>query len=112
MPATNFLDDAPVFEVDMTTRIEIEQHLKKHHKLLNQKFKVKKIGIFGSYALGQTTEHNDIDILVEFYEAIGWEFVDLQEYLEKILGQKVDLVTVKALKPQLKDTILSQVIYV
>ena len=52
-----------------------------------------------------------MDILVEFYEQIGWEFIDLQEFLEEILGKKVDLVTIKALRPQLKDKILEEVVY-
>lgn len=48
---------------------------------------------------------------MRFYEPIGWEFVDLKEFLEGILGDKVDLVTDKALKPQLKENILSEVVY-
>ena len=39
------------------------------------------------------------------------EAFDLKEYLESILGMKVDLVTVGALKPQLKDNILQEVVY-
>lgn len=95
----------------MTTQTEIVEQLKKHYSFLHQTFKVKKIGVFGSYALEQATDASDIDLLVEFYELIGWEFVDLQEYLENILPKKVDLMTVKALKPQLKEEILSQVVY-
>lgn len=52
-----------------------------------------------------------MDILVEFYEPIGWEFVDLKEFVEKILGMDVDLVTAKALKPQLSEAILKEVLY-
>ena len=52
-----------------------------------------------------------MDILVEFYAPIGWEFIDLKEFLEEILGREVDLVTVGALKPQLRDKILKEVVY-
>ena len=52
-----------------------------------------------------------MDILVEFSEHIGWEIVDLKEYLEEVLGLKVDLVTVRALKPRLADTILGELVY-
>lgn len=91
--------------------MQLKKTLKKYKPVLQKKYKVKKIAIFGSYARGEQSEHSDVDILVEFYEPIGWEFVDLKELLEKITGKKVDLVTVKALKPQLKETILSEAIY-
>ncbi len=90
---------------------EIESNLKKNRAILKEKFKVKKIGIFGSYAKGESSEKSDIDILVEFNEPIGWEFFDLKDFLEDQLSIGVDLVTIKALKPQLKDSILKEVIY-
>lgn len=90
---------------------EIEINLKKNRAILKEKFKVKKLGIFGSYARGESSEKSDIDILVEFYEPIGWEFFDLKDFLEDQLSIGVDLVTIKALKPQLKDSILKEVIY-
>ncbi|OQX53435.1 MAG: hypothetical protein B5M48_03390 [Candidatus Omnitrophica bacterium 4484_213] len=48
--------------------------------------------------------------LVEFYTPIGWEFIDLKEFLEQILGKEVDLVTRRALKSQLKHKILEEVV--
>ena len=90
---------------------EIEKILKKYKPVLKEKFKVKKIGIFGSYSRYEETLNSDIDILVEFYEPIGWEFLDLKEFLEKVLKRKVDLVTKKALKPQIKNKILKEIIY-
>jgi len=95
----------------MKTGKEIEQLLKKNKSVLKQKYKVKDIGIFGSYVKGKQSEKSDVDILVRFSDSIGWEFIDLKEFLEEILGEKVDLVTVNALKPQLKDSILKEVIY-
>ncbi|MFO8078278.1 MAG: nucleotidyltransferase domain-containing protein, partial [Thermoplasmatota archaeon] len=64
-----------------------------------------------SFARGEETEDSDVDILVAFSDSIGWEFVDLKDYLEDLLGLKVDLVTIQALKPQLRETILSEVVY-
>lgn len=91
---------------------EIKQRLRQHLATLKQQFKVDKIGIFGSYARNQATPESDIDLLVEFFEPIGWEFVDLQHYLEDVLEHQVDLVTPNALKPQLKEPILNSVIYI
>lgn len=95
----------------MKTRAEIAATLSKVKPSLREKFKVQQIGFFGSFARGEESEGSDVDILVEFYGPIGWEFIDLQEYLTEILGQKVDLVTVGALKPQLRTKILKEVIY-
>ncbi len=89
----------------------IKETLRRFKPILREKFKVKEIGIFGSYVRGEESEESDVDILVEFDESIGWEFIDVKEFLEEILGKKVDLVTVGALKPQLRDKILKEVIY-
>jgi hypothetical protein len=91
--------------------VDIEEVLRRHRALLFERFRVSRIGVFGSFARGEQTEGSDIDILVEFSEPIGWEFVDLQAFLENILGRSVDLVTVRALKPQLRDRILAEVAY-
>jgi predicted nucleotidyltransferase len=89
----------------------IDQLLREIKPFLKEKYKVGKIGYFGSYARGEQTEESDIDILVEFSEPIGLEFVELKFYLEKILELKVDIVTPNALKPVLKDSILQEVIF-
>ena len=91
---------------------EIKQTISSQKPVLAERFKVKDIGIFGSYTRGEQVELSDIDILVEFSEPIGWEFIDLLEYLEDILGLRVDLVTPNALKPQIKERILREVAYV
>ncbi len=96
----------------MKTLTEIEAALKQLKPSLAEKFKVKEIGIFGSYVRGEESGRSDVDILVEFSEPIGWEFIDLKEYLSEMLGLEVDLVTVGALKPQMKDKILKEVAYV
>ena len=96
----------------MKTRSEIEAVLKQLKPSLAEKFKVKEIGIFGSYVRDEGSGRSDVDILVEFSESIGWEFIDLKELLSEVLDIEVDLVTVGALKPQLKDKILKEVAYV
>jgi len=95
----------------MATQEEIRQKLVTLKPFLRKNFGVDKIGFFGSYARGEQTPNSDLDILVEFDRPIGWEVVDFIEYLEEVLHKGVDLVTVRALKPQLKDKILDEVIY-
>lgn len=96
----------------MLNAIEIENVLYALKPQLMDRFHIGKIGYFGSFARDEQTDKSDVDILVEFTRPIGWEFFDLQDLLEQKFSRKVDLVTVNGLRPQLKDTILSQVKYV
>ncbi len=90
----------------------IEETLRKHKPLLTKKFKVGKIGVFGSYIRGEESKSSDVDILVEFKEPVGFfEFIDLEKYLEKLIGKKIDLVSKKALKPRIGQHILKEVVY-
>lgn len=87
--------------------------LKEHVKLIRQKFGVKRIGIFGSFARGEEREDSDLDVLVVFEEGQKTfdNYMDLKFYLEYLFGREVDLVTERALKPQLKDIIMKEVVY-
>lgn len=77
------------------------------------KFQVDSLFVFGSVAKGASTPDSDIDILVKYRETPGFfRFLDLKLYLEDITGRKVDLVTERALKKQLKDQILEEAIRV
>lgn len=96
----------------MLSKSEIENKLRNLKPILSDKYSVIRIGYFGSYSRNEQTEKSDIDILVEFAKPIGWAFFDLQEMLENELKIKVDLVSNKAIKEQLKETILHQVKYV
>ncbi len=73
-----------------------------------KKNKIKKAGIFGSYAKGEQKKNSDIDILVEPPKGIGFGFIGIQFELENKLNKKVDLVSYNGLSPYLKDKILSQ----
>jgi len=99
-----------VVEVDLSEMTEI---LRAHKGELRERFKVKEIGVFGSYVRGMQRKGSDIDVLVEFEEPIGlFDFMDLEDYLSGLLGVKVDLVSKKALKPVIGRYILSEVVYV
>jgi predicted nucleotidyltransferase len=91
---------------------DIEDRLQELLPLLNKEYKVKRIGYFGSYASGLQDDDSDIDILVEFSQPCGWKFFSLEKMLEEHLGKEVDLVTISALKHQLKESILKQVKFI
>ncbi|MBX7157991.1 MAG: nucleotidyltransferase family protein [Verrucomicrobiae bacterium] len=80
---------------------------------LSQKYHVKSLSIFGSYAKHTQTKASDIDILVEFNETPTlFEFIKLENQLSRLLKMKVDLVTPKALRPQIGSRILKEIIAV
>jgi len=96
----------------MKTLEEIKEVIIQHKEDLKRNFKVKEIGIFGSFVRGEQKRGSDVDILVEFEEPIGFfQFLDLEEYLTKLIGIKVDLVSKGALKPIIGEKILKEVIY-
>lgn len=74
---------------------------------------VKSLSLFGSAARGQATEASDLDFLVEFEgPATFSRYMGLKELLEGALQTRIDLVTVRALKPRLRDQILGEAIKV
>ena len=92
---------------------KIRRILKRHEKELKEKFKVKEIGVFGSYVRGEQREGCDVDILVDFYGTPTlFEFVELENYLSEVLGVKVDLVMKRALKPKIREGVLKEVAYI
>jgi len=92
---------------------EIRKKLNNQLPFLKDKYHVKKVGIFGSFARGEQSKGSDIDILVEFDSPIGFfDFIRLENFLSDTLQTKVDLVSKKALKPTIKKSILKEVNYV
>jgi uncharacterized protein len=80
---------------------------------LENKYKIKEIGIFGSYARHEQHKKSDLDVLVTFTETPDlFQFIELENLLTDILGVKVDLVMKEALRPQFKDRILNETVYV
>ena len=82
-----------------------------HKKEIESKFRVSKIGLFGSYALNKQTEDSDIDILVSMPSDFDL-YYDLKEYLESRLHKTVDLGIEKNLRELVRRRIQREVIYV
>jgi predicted nucleotidyltransferase len=92
---------------------QLLQQLAERKAEISERFDVKSLAVFGSVVHDTANVNSDIDILVEYYNAPGlFRFFDLKQYLEKLTGREVDLVTKKALKKQLRDKILSEAIHV
>jgi predicted nucleotidyltransferase len=103
--------DQCFIERDVMRRDEILQILAEHREELKG-FGVKSLALFGSAARGETRPGSDIDVLVDFERPVGlFEFVRLKLYLEKLLGRRVDLVTLDAIRPAMRERILREAVH-
>ncbi|MDE1190632.1 MAG: nucleotidyltransferase family protein [Arachidicoccus sp.] len=97
----------------MLNRAEILNTLKEQKSFLQEKFHVKEIGLFGSYARNEATPSSDIDFVVEFL--FSQNYIETKEslryYLSNLFNKKIDLANPRSLKPHFKKRILSQTIY-
>lgn len=82
----------------MLTQEKAREILRREFPYLRDNFGVGRIGLFGSFAKGEQREDSDIDILIEFEKPIGLKFVELAEYLEKVLGRQVGVLTPAGIK--------------
>ncbi len=94
------------------TREEILSLLVQHKSELKDRFKVRRLAIFGSYARGDQRADSDVDILVDIDPSIGLEFVTLAEQIEQLLELPVELVSRRAIKPNKLKYIEQDLIYV
>lgn len=95
------------------SRDEIISALRAALPTIQRTYHVRRLALFGSAARGDQTAESDVDLLVEFEEPPGFfDFVRLEESLGEILHAKVDLVSTRALKPAIRDEVLSQAVYV
>jgi len=91
---------------------EILTILKKLKNELKSKYKIKNIGLFGSYVNNKQKEASDIDILVEFEENADLiHYIGLSFFLEEHFNKKVDVISKFALKEELREHILQEAIY-
>lgn len=79
---------------------------------LVKRYPIASIGLFGSIVRDDFTAESDVDIIVDFNDRIGIEFVTLADELEAKLNYKVDLVSRGGIKQKYLDMIDPQIIYV
>jgi hypothetical protein len=94
---------------------EIKAILKEHKAEVVQKYRVREIGIFGSYVRGEQKKRSDVDILVEFSPRNIPGLIalcEMERYLQRLLKKKVDVVIKSGIRPELKKGILKEVVYI
>jgi len=96
----------------MKTREDILQILAREKRDLATQYKVQRLALFGSYARNEQRQDSDVDILVDVDPSIGLEFVTLADRIEKLLGLRVELVSLGAIKPRYLKAIEQDLIYV
>ncbi|MBP6717779.1 MAG: nucleotidyltransferase family protein [Rhodoferax sp.] len=80
---------------------------------LASQFGVTQLALFGSIARDCATADSDADVLVAFEgPATSARYFGVQFYLEDLLGRPVDLVTQKALRPELRSYVEREAIHV
>lgn len=97
----------------MVSADSIPATLKELKPLIDARYKAKEIGLFGSFARGKQHEDSDIDLLVDFEDVADlFDLVGLSDYLEEALKQKVDIVPKRALREELREAVLREVVVV
>lgn len=107
--------------MSIKTNPDIVEHniinLLNEHRDTLLKYKVKRIGLFGSYVRGEQKRESDIDFLVEFdmtafgenFDGYYDNFIDLVSVLENLFGKKVDLITIGSLSPYIQPYVEKEV---
>ncbi len=94
----------------MTTK-EILTFLTDHKAYLRDRFAVRRIGLFGSYARGEVSKESDIDVIVDMPSSFDG-YYSLKEYLEEHLKKPVDLGLESNIRAFIKEKIQDEIIYV
>ena len=81
---------------------------------IRERFGVKRIGIFGSFARGDQTVKSDVDVVVELADGYSTlrNFVGLADFLEELFRRKVDLLTIEGIDRYIRHRVEAEVIWI
>jgi hypothetical protein len=96
----------------MVSLQDIKLQLAAIKPILQAKYPLSALAIFGSYARNEATVSSDVDVLVELNGKIGIKFIDLAEEIEACLGIKTDVISRNGLKSNYFERIKDDLIYV
>jgi hypothetical protein len=99
-------------KVKATSLDEIRELIEQHRSELKRQFHVEQIGVFGSYARGDQKKRSDVDFLVTFDKPVSYFTLGgLYTYLKEIVGTDVDVVPREDLRPEFREHVLNEVVY-
>jgi uncharacterized protein len=82
-------------------------------QMIRSRFGIKSLALFGSVARNEATQESDLDFIVDFEGAVTFDrYMDLKIFLEDLFGKKIDLVIEKLIKPQIRQKVVEEAIYV
>jgi uncharacterized protein len=82
-------------------------------QMIRSRFGIKSLALFGSVARNEATQESDIDFIVDFEGVVTFDrYMDLKIFLEDLFGKKIDLAIEESLKPQIRQKIVEEAIYV
>lgn len=82
-------------------RDQILATLQERRAEIAARFGARRLALFGSAARNELTPGSDVDVLVEFDGGPTYAaYFGLKDFLEALLGRRVDLVTDRGLKPR------------
>ncbi len=93
-------------------RATIIETLRIHKPVLSDRYHLTSIGVFGSMCREDFRDDSDVDILIDYNQPLGVEFIDLADELEEMLNRKVDLVSRNGIKSSFFEEIKNDLIYV
>lgn len=97
----------------MWAKADILNELQEKKGEVEQRYHVKRMGLFGSYSRGEQRVGSDIDILVDFNDdADLFDLAGLKNFLEEMFQSRVDVIPSRALREELKQAVLADVKYV
>jgi len=90
---------------------DLLMRLKELKPTIAARYKAKEIGLFGSFVRGEQGASSDIDVLVDFEEEADlFDLIGLALHLEEALQRKVDVVPKRALRTELRESVLQEVV--
>jgi predicted nucleotidyltransferase len=93
----------------MKTVEQIRAAIRQHQEVLVERYGVKVVGLFGSYARGEHRKRSDLDLLVDIVRPISLlELIGAELYLSEVLGVKVDLIPKRDVREELRETIFRE----
>jgi len=94
------------------TASQILAFLREQKDYFKKEYKVKKIGVFGSWARGDADEDSDIDIVVDLEKPDLFYLIGVKQAIEETFGRRVDIVRLREkMNETLRKRIEHDVIY-
>ena len=91
---------------------EVAARIRAHADEFRDRYSITRVGVFGSFALGEQTAGSDVDLLLDMEDPGGFRFIEAADFTEEILGRRVDVIRPHLLKDRLRDRALKEAVYV